>query len=150
MTQTDGETYHVLGLGESILWKWLYHQKQSTDSMKSLSNNQGHFLRTRTKSFTISMETKRTSNSQSNLEKEKQSWRNKAPWLQTIPQSYSNYVKFWRPWQRKRRIHLTSTILKQIADLIKNLPRRMSVRQKLMKKNCNIKVKVNITCKVQM
>ena len=90
MTQTDGETYHVLGLGESILWKWLYHQKQSTDSMKSLSNNQGHFLRTRTKSFTISMETKRTSNSQSNLETEKQSWRNKAPWLQTVLQSYSN------------------------------------------------------------
>ena len=29
-------------------------------------------------------------NSQSNLEKEKRSWRNQAPWLQTILQSYSN------------------------------------------------------------
>ena len=29
---TDGEIYHVLGLGE-ILWKWLYYSKQSTDSM---------------------------------------------------------------------------------------------------------------------
>ena len=27
MTQTDGEIYHVLGLEESILWKWLYYTK---------------------------------------------------------------------------------------------------------------------------
>ena len=31
------ETFHV---PESILWKWLYHQMQSTDSMQSLSNCQ--------------------------------------------------------------------------------------------------------------
>ena len=30
---TDGEIYHVLGLEESILWKWLYYPKQSTDAM---------------------------------------------------------------------------------------------------------------------
>ena len=36
------------------------------------------------------METKKTPNSQSNLEKEKWSWRNQAPRLQTILQSYSN------------------------------------------------------------
>ena len=36
------------------------------------------------------METQKTSNSQSNIEKEKWSWRNQAPQLQTIPQSYSN------------------------------------------------------------
>ena len=36
------------------------------------------------------METQKTPNSQSNLEKEKQSWRNLAPRLQTIVQSYSN------------------------------------------------------------
>ena len=35
------------------------------------------------------METQKTPNSQSNLEKEKWSWRNQAPWLQTILQSYS-------------------------------------------------------------
>ena len=40
---TDGEIYHVLGLEESTLWKWLYYPKQSTDSMQSLSNNQWHF-----------------------------------------------------------------------------------------------------------
>ena len=34
----NGEIYHVLGLEESILWKWLYYPKQSTDSMQSLSN----------------------------------------------------------------------------------------------------------------
>ena len=46
--------------------------------------------RTRTQSFTICMETQKTPNSQSNLEKEKWSWRNQAPGLQTILQSYSN------------------------------------------------------------
>ena len=48
------------------------------------------FHRTRTKNFTICMETQKTPNSQSNLEKEKRSWRNQAPGLQTILQSYSN------------------------------------------------------------
>ena len=49
MTQTDGEIYHVLGLEESISWKWLYYPKQSTDSVQSLSNYQWHFHRIRTK-----------------------------------------------------------------------------------------------------
>ena len=50
----------------------------------------GIFHRTRTKNFTICMEIQKTPNSQSNLEKEKWSLRNKAPQLQTILQSYSN------------------------------------------------------------
>ena len=50
----------------------------------------GIFHRTRAKNFTICMETQKTPNSQSNLEKEKWSWRNQAPGLQTILQSYSN------------------------------------------------------------
>ena len=33
----------VLGLEESIKWKWLYYPKQSTDSMQSLSTDQWHF-----------------------------------------------------------------------------------------------------------
>ena len=37
------------------------------------------FHRIRTKNFTICMETQKTPNSQSNLEKEKWSWRNQAP-----------------------------------------------------------------------
>ena len=36
------------------------------------------------------METQKTLNSQSNLEKEKWSWKNQATWLQTILQSYSH------------------------------------------------------------
>ena len=36
------------------------------------------------------METRKTLNRQNNLEKEKWSWRNQAPGLQTILQSYSN------------------------------------------------------------
>ena len=35
------------------------------------------------------METQKTSNSQSNLEKEEWNWRNQPAWLQTILQSYS-------------------------------------------------------------
>ena len=50
----------------------------------------GSLHRIRTKNFTIRMETQKTPNSQSNLEKEKWSWKNQAPQIQTIPQSYSN------------------------------------------------------------
>ena len=42
------------------------------------------------KNFTICMEIQKTPNSQSNLEKEKWSWKYQAPGLQTILQSYSN------------------------------------------------------------
>ena len=50
----------------------------------------GIFYRTRTKKFTIHMETQKTPNSQSSLEKEEQSWRNQPSWLQIILQSYSH------------------------------------------------------------
>ena len=50
----------------------------------------GIFHRTRTKNFTVCIETQKTLNSQSNLEKEKRSWRNQALRLQTLLQSYSN------------------------------------------------------------
>ena len=50
----------------------------------------GIFHRTRTKNFTICNEKQKTSNSQSNLVKEKWSRRNQAPRVQTILQSYSN------------------------------------------------------------
>ena len=48
------------------------------------------FNRTRTKNFTIHMETQKTLNSQSSLEKEECSWRNQPSWLQTMLQSYSH------------------------------------------------------------
>ena len=50
----------------------------------------GILHRIRTKNLMIRMKTQKTLNSQSNLEKEKRSWRNQPPLLQTIPQSYSN------------------------------------------------------------
>ena len=49
----------------------------------------GVFHRTRTKSFTIHMETQKTLNSQRSLEKEEWSWRNQ-PRTQVILQSYSH------------------------------------------------------------
>ena len=48
------------------------------------------FHRIRKNFFTIYMEAQKTLNSQSNLEKEEWTWRNQAPWLQTILQSYNN------------------------------------------------------------
>ena len=93
MTWTDGEIYHVLGLEESILSEWLYYSKQPTDSIQSLSKlPKGIFHRTRTKTFTICMEIQMTWNSKAILRKKKkhQNWRNCAPWLQTILQSYSH------------------------------------------------------------
>ena len=39
----DGGIYHVLGLEETILWKWPYYSKQTTYSKQSLSNYQWHF-----------------------------------------------------------------------------------------------------------
>ena len=38
--ETDGDIYHDCALEESILSKWLYYSKQSTDSMQSPSNYQ--------------------------------------------------------------------------------------------------------------
>ena len=49
----------------------------------------GIFHRTRTKNFTIHMETQKTLNSQNNPEKE-WSWRHQPFWLQIILQSYSH------------------------------------------------------------
>ena len=63
---------------------------QSTVWMQSLSNSNGIFHRTRTKHFTNHMETQKTLNSQSSLEKEEWSWRNQPTWLQIILQSYSH------------------------------------------------------------
>ena len=79
MTQTDGKIYPVPGLEELILLKLPGYPRQSTDSMQSLSDYQWLFHRTRTKNFTVCMETQKTPNSQSNLQKEKWSWRNEAP-----------------------------------------------------------------------
>ena len=68
------------------------------------------FHRTRTKSFTIYMETQKTLNSQSSLEKEEWSWRNQLSWLQIILQSYSHQDSMvmaqkqkYRPMEQDRK-----------------------------------------------
>ena len=51
MTHTDGEAVHISGLEESILWKWLYYQMQSTYSMWCLSNYQWYFSQNQNKNI---------------------------------------------------------------------------------------------------
>ena len=50
----------------------------------------GIFQITKTKNFTIHMETQTTPNSQRSLEKEEWSWRNQLSWFQIMLQSYSH------------------------------------------------------------
>ena len=103
MTQIDGNTYHALGLEESILSKWLCYLRQSTDSMQSLSITKDIFHRTRTKYFKVCLEVQKTQNSQRRPEKEKWSWRNQAPGLQTILQSNSHQNRMVLAQRQKYR-----------------------------------------------
>ena len=66
------------------------HYSKRLKGKDSYQTTNGIFHRTRTKNFTICMETQKTPNSQSNLEKEKWNRRNQSPWLRTILQSYSH------------------------------------------------------------
>ena len=59
--------------------------------------------RTRTKNFTIHMETQKTPNSQSSLEKEEWSCWNQPSWLQIILQSYSHQDSMVLPPKQKYR-----------------------------------------------
>ena len=70
----------------------------------------GILHRIRTKNFTIRMETQKTPNSQSNLEKEKWSWRNQAPLLQIILQSYGNQDSMVLAQKQKYRSVVQDTI----------------------------------------
>ena len=68
------------------------------------------FHRTRTKKFTVHMETQKNPNSQSSLKKEEWSWRNQPSWLQVILQSYSHQDSMilaqkqkYRPMEQDRK-----------------------------------------------
>ena len=64
------------------------------------------FHRIGTTILTVGMETQKIPNSQSNLKEEEWSWKNRAPWLQTIPQRdghHNNMV----PAQKQIRISWT-------------------------------------------
>ena len=79
-----------------LSWKNQHCENDSTTQSNlqthcnTCQTTNGIFHRTRTKKFTICMETQKTPNSQSNLEKENQSWRNQVPRLQSLLRSYSN------------------------------------------------------------
>ena len=67
----------------TILFKAIY--RLNTIPIKLLM---AFFTELKQKNLKIFMKTQRNLNRQSNPEKEKQSWSNKAPWLKTILQSY--------------------------------------------------------------
>ena len=102
MTHIDGEIYHVHGSEESIEWKWVYYPKQSIQCNPYQATS-SIFQRTRTNNFTVWMENLKTSNSQSNLEKEEWNWRNQPTWLQTILQSYSHQDSMVQAQRQKYR-----------------------------------------------
>ena len=83
MTLTDGAIFHSMILGgknqycENDYTTKLSLQIQSTDS-DSYQIISDIFHRTRIKNFTIHMETEKTLNIQSSIEKEEWSWRNQA------------------------------------------------------------------------
>ena len=64
----------------------------------------GIFHRTRTKNFSIHIETQKTLNNQSSLGKEEWSWRNQASWLQIILQSYSHQDRMVLAQKQKYRL----------------------------------------------
>ena len=68
MTQTDGEINHILVLEKSILWKYTTHNNLQIQWNLYQTTNV-ILQRTRTKNFTICIETQKIPNSQGNLEK---------------------------------------------------------------------------------
>ena len=101
------------------------------------------FHRPRIKDFTICMETQKTLNIQSNLEKEEWTWKNQASWLQIILQSYSHQDSMvlaqkhrYRPMEQNRKprdktTHLWAPCLWQRRQ--KNTMRKDSLFNKLWK-----------------
>ena len=79
---------------------WNYQRSENDSTTQSnlqiqcnsYQTTNGIFHRTRKQYFIICVETQKTPNSQNNLEKEKQGWRNQAPGLQTILQSCSHQI----------------------------------------------------------
>ena len=89
MTQTDGEIYHVLGLEELILSKWLLHKIILRFNEITVKLPMAFSTELEQEILQFVWKHKRLK-SQSNLEKEKWSRRNQPSWFQTILQSYRN------------------------------------------------------------
>ena len=79
----------------------------------------GIFHRSRTKNFTIHIETQKIPNSQSSLEKEEWTWKNQFSWLQIVLRSYSHQDNMelaqrqkYRPMEQDRKLRNKSMHLK--------------------------------------
>ena len=97
MTQTDGKIHHALDWKNHALdWKNQYRQNDYTTQgnleiqCNPYQSTKDIFHRIRTKYFRVCLEEEKTWNSQRHPEKEKWSWRNQAPWIWTILQSYNH------------------------------------------------------------
>ena len=78
-----------------------YYPEQSTNSIKSLSSKKLYF--SQKKNSTFSLEAQKTLNSNSNLEKGNQIWRNKPSILQNILKNYSNQDNIVLEQKQKHR-----------------------------------------------
>lgn len=90
MTQINGKIFCAHMLGELILLNLHTIQSHLQIHYNLYWNSKGIFHRSRTNSSKICMEPKKILYSQSNLEKQQQSWRYRAAWFQTILQNYKN------------------------------------------------------------
>ena len=89
-TQINGKISCVHGLKELILLECPYYPKPSIDSMKFQPRFPHYFYKSRKNNPKICVEPQKTPSSQSNPEKEEQSWRHHTFWLQTILESCNN------------------------------------------------------------
>ena len=90
MTQTDRKIYHVLGLEELILLKWLYTQGILQIQCHLYQITNGIFTELKQIILNFLWKLKRPPKSQNNIEKEEWNQRNHTLWLETILQSYNN------------------------------------------------------------